>query len=477
MADLSGYTPIYVRTTGNDSTGDGSSGSPYLTAQKAFEVAWDAGSGNYVIDLGVGSFGGVNLDTAGATSWPARIAVRGVSPSQSNLGGIVASGADEFYDDDEEVQAYVDATEGKAVTVVGDSTANLGDVSTAGGNPDSGSAFQIGKNGANISLTDITAGNLNSSGGGDASFGQAAGNPGTITLSNVVAGDLSANGASVSFDYSENGPTGGAAISLTASTVLNISTVGGEGTNGGAGGGAVTLASGSAASSIAANGGYGTYGGGGGGAVTVTSSTVTGAVSTNGGGSSEDDPSYGAGAGGNVTVTSSTTGELSAKGGAGANTGSGGTVTVTSSTVGNVSTNPDGNASGGQSGNPGAVTATGSTLGVITANGGAGFSPTGGAAVSLTNCTAVSVFTTPGAGDSYIFAFGGGGNVTLASSNVSTEIDALGGADSDGLRPGGGTVTMSGTSTIPNDIKCGRLVTTNLNKGRGVNGSNILGVI
>jgi len=479
MADLSGYSPIYVRSTGNDSTGDGSSGFPYLTAQKAFEVAWDAGSGNYVIDLGVGDFGGVNLDTAGATSWPSRVAVRGVSTSQSNLGGIAANGANEYYDDDEEVMAWVDATAGKAVTVVGNSTANLGNVNTNGGNPDSGSATQQGKDGANISLTDITAGDLNSSGGGNESFGQAAGNPGTITLSNVVAGTLSANGASVSFSYSENGPSGGAAISVTSSTVGAISTTGGGGTNGGAGGGAVTLASSSTAASVNTTGGYGTYGGGGGGAVTVTASTVTGNIETGGGGSNPFESGYGSGNAGAVTITSSTVGNITARSGEGANTGNGGSVTATSSVIGNVWTSSN-SAGSGSAGASGSVTMTNCVAGTITTYGGNSDSVAGnGGDVSLTNSSVAAIFSHVGSNpiSGAIYTNGDGGNVTLVSSNVSGEIDTLGPVDYNSVRRAGGSVTMSGSSTIPNNIKCGHLITTNLNKGRGVNGSNILGVI
>ena len=57
---------IYIRTTGNDTTGNGSENSPYLTAQKAFEVAY-VNNGDYILDFGAGSFGGVNLNTAYAT--------------------------------------------------------------------------------------------------------------------------------------------------------------------------------------------------------------------------------------------------------------------------------------------------------------------------------------------------------------------------------------------------------------------------
>ncbi|MEN3940680.1 hypothetical protein WJU23_05245 [Prosthecobacter sp. SYSU 5D2] len=46
----------YVRTDGNDTTGDGSPGAPFLTLQKAVNEGFTR------FDLGVGSFGNVNFD-------------------------------------------------------------------------------------------------------------------------------------------------------------------------------------------------------------------------------------------------------------------------------------------------------------------------------------------------------------------------------------------------------------------------------
>ncbi len=40
MSSFSGYTPVYVRSSGNDSSGDGSLASPYLTVKKGFEKAF-----------------------------------------------------------------------------------------------------------------------------------------------------------------------------------------------------------------------------------------------------------------------------------------------------------------------------------------------------------------------------------------------------------------------------------------------------
>ena len=94
MADLSNYTPIYIRTTGNDTTGNGSSGSPYATAQKGYDIAVATVSGNYVLDFGVGNFSGVLL----SQDWPSRISIRGVNRLQTFLGNINGNGQDAVQD-------------------------------------------------------------------------------------------------------------------------------------------------------------------------------------------------------------------------------------------------------------------------------------------------------------------------------------------------------------------------------------------
>jgi len=122
MANLEQYTPIYITSSGNDSTGDGSSGNPYLTAQKAFEVAY-AGTGLKVLDFTEGNFGGVNLN--GFSDWPSRIAVRGVDSQSSVLGGIIGVS--------------------KKISIISDKTVEIGEIS-----------------GGSTVLTDCKAGKVNS---------------------------------------------------------------------------------------------------------------------------------------------------------------------------------------------------------------------------------------------------------------------------------------------------------------------------
>ena len=138
MANLEQYTPIYIKSSGNDSTGDGSSGNPYLTAQKAFEVAY-AGTGLKVLDFTEGNFGGVNLN--GFSDWPSRIAVRGVDSQSSVLGGIIGAS--------------------KKISIISDKTVEIGEIS---GGSTVLTDCKAGKvNSASISLIDSDVVGLNSS--------------------------------------------------------------------------------------------------------------------------------------------------------------------------------------------------------------------------------------------------------------------------------------------------------------------------
>lgn len=181
MADLSTYTPIYIRTTGNDATGNGSLAAPFATAQKGFQTAYLA-TGNRVLDLGTGSFGGVDLNVAFVptqfqvgedhneqpifetqilkpTEWPVRIAVQGVSASASNLGGIDGRGG------------YI------PISVIGNKTANLGDVTSNGATWNS---LFLGF--AGVSLVDCVAGNIKANGNFSAS--------GNISITDSHVGEL-----------------------------------------------------------------------------------------------------------------------------------------------------------------------------------------------------------------------------------------------------------------------------------------------
>lgn len=214
MADLSSHSPIYVRSNGSDSTGDGSSGSPYLTAQKAFEIAY-TGTGNKVLDFGSGDFGGVNLTTANASNWPSRIAVRGTGATQSFVGGVVGNGVDAVFDFDNG-QLISAATNGKNITIIGNNTINIGNVISNGGN---GVGYYgsegVGGIGGTITLTDVVVNNIQSNGG----FGTNGSPGGLVNLTNSVAANIDANGGNTN----EGSAGGGGTVNLTQSSAANIS--------------------------------------------------------------------------------------------------------------------------------------------------------------------------------------------------------------------------------------------------------------
>lgn len=71
---------LHVTTAGNDTTGDGSLGAPFLTGTKAFTVALALTGQNVCIQFGVGAF----TCTTSAV-WPSRIAVKGMGPLVTTL--------------------------------------------------------------------------------------------------------------------------------------------------------------------------------------------------------------------------------------------------------------------------------------------------------------------------------------------------------------------------------------------------------
>jgi hypothetical protein len=287
---IEGVRIISVSSSGSDS-GEGSQNNPFASAQKAFQEAY-AESGSVVIKLGEGSFGGVDLGTANAINWPSRITVQGVSASSSYLGGIIADGT-------------------KNVTIIGDGSVNLGDVNAS-------RSGWYGGNGGSITLTNVTAGSISSSGAPNWNWWEPSSNGGSVTISNSTVGAINAIGG----DYYGNGGN----VTLLNSTAGDITT--NSGSSGGIGG-TITLTNSTAGSVSSTGSSYD----GNGGSITLTNSTAT-SVSSNGG-------SYN-GNGGSVTLNNSSSGDITAKGGQ--SWGSGGTVSVTDSGFGTI--NVDGSPAG-----------------------------------------------------------------------------------------------------------------------------------
>lgn len=305
MANLSSHTPIYVRTTGDDTTGDGSLSAPFATAQKAWGVAIATPSGDYVLDFGAGSFGGVTL----TQDWPSRIAVRGVGATQSFLGGISGIGADQVFDWTEFVEISP-VGNGFNVSLISDRTVDIGGVTTSAGqifetpadlsappkggdvslaDCKSGSVVAGGAPwmviGGSVLLTGCESGAVTSIGGGGwpsgvvslvnstaglIDVGSLGGGGGSVTLTDSVAGDIAAEPI-----FTGGSPAG--SVSLLRSECGLIKVRGNKalwGQNGGSGGSVSMIDSRSG--DIAANGGDTSEGGtlGPGGAVYLAGSTI-----------------------------------------------------------------------------------------------------------------------------------------------------------------------------------------------------------
>lgn len=374
------YTPnspeiIYVSASGSDNN-IGTESSPLASAQRAFEMAyyWSE-SENRTIIFGAGSFGGVDLSSAGRVNWTSsRISVQGAGATQSYLGGISGIGQDLIFDYNSwQVASY--ATPGLDVTINNDKSINLGDISLRGGNADQGQSDERGENGGSIILNNAVVQNINNDGGSSWGEGKPAGD---VTLSNTNCGNIESNGSTSSLGL----------------------------------------------------------GGGNAGEIILLNST-SGNITANGGSNGGDSGVYAVGPGlaGNVTLTNSTSGNITCVGGGCADNymgpvfGSvGGTVSLLSSYCGTI------NVSGGTISNP----------------------------------------------YNYIFDYdsipGDGGNVTLEDS-ISGNITANGGV-ANGLASGeNGTVNFIGYSVIPNEIYGALVLSNNLKKGRGINGSSILGIV
>lgn len=178
---------IHVMTSGNDTTGNGSVTAPYLTAQKAFDIAY-AASGSQVISLGVTTthFGQVVIPFG--QEWPERIALHGMSTNGS-------------------VIQVVTSSSGCGINIVGNHAVTILAVHSVGADGDLlGSFGNPGGDGGDITLTALTHGDVLAVGGtggtgeqgedappeslavgGDGFAGGNGGDYGRIILNNTIA--------------------------------------------------------------------------------------------------------------------------------------------------------------------------------------------------------------------------------------------------------------------------------------------------
>ena len=222
-------TTLYIRTTGLDSN-NGSIGSPFRTAQKAFDTAY-AGAGDYILDFGSGNFSGISLvyqDPYGGTyylvDWPSRISVRGVGATTSFLGNISGNGIDndQYYVYAGYIDGYESQSQGPtnaaSINIISDGTINLGNISLIGGgsgiygysNPYSGDS-------GSVVLNNCVANNISTYGVQSGNFNDQPGQAGNVTLTNytTVANVYAHGGNDVVGSTYSNVATNGANISLT----------------------------------------------------------------------------------------------------------------------------------------------------------------------------------------------------------------------------------------------------------------------
>jgi hypothetical protein len=524
------YTPIspniiYVADGGDDNN-DGTEAHPLANPQRAFEMAyyWSAES-NRTIYIGEGAFAGVNLNNAYADNWPSRIQVKGINSTSSSIGGIIAVGNDMVFDYG--TNAVVsNPTAGKNVTIISDNTVNLGNIITTGGNSGvsgGGVAGLIsGGNSGNIVLNNCKAGLLvtdgggqfyNSTNGGVGSTGSviitnstvsdiyavsatlagnqlygSSGNAGVISLTDSTAGNISASASSFNFTYGDPAATPGGVITLDNSTAGNIVVNGGDITYSnvntsysnyyGGVGGSVALTTNSHAGSIVASGGAGgdtSNTSGSGGVVRLTDSTANDIIVA---GANGGNNGYGqGGSGGSVTLVRSASSNINAIGGNGGDGslitygcgdgGNGGVVSLTDSSANNIFVvGGSGNSSGADQaygGHAGSITLVRSNVGPLYGVGGSG-----GAAATLGS-------------DPGRTATGGNGSYILLNDSNSGDINTFGGSGGSinsvpASRGNVGSIFLVGNCILPNNI-IGNLSTSSLQKGRGVNGSGILGIL
>jgi len=217
MQSFALHAPLFVRSTGSDTKGDGSQNSPLATPQKAFEIAYKS-SGDFVIDLGEGTFQGIDLDLASASEWPSRIALRGMGAGISRLGGIHAKGKDTNRADDK-------ATSGKNISIISNNSIHLGNIDARGGTSCCGAVSSAGIPGL-IDLTGVVAGNINIEGSrGAPQSVPTSTDGGTIVAVNSSIGDILANGVT---DNGDGVVSSGGIINLTSSTAGSVYASGGS---------------------------------------------------------------------------------------------------------------------------------------------------------------------------------------------------------------------------------------------------------
>ena len=321
----SGYTNVIDGTTDNDQT--------IIVFDPPLPSGAVVTDDNPLVILNSVNFFYIN-QTLSINNWPSNIAVRGINPSQSLLGGITANGSPPY--SDPVTFIGTDATPGKNVHILSNNTANIGNITSNGGIVDGGG--WTGASGGNITLIDCCGNNITSSASAVTDLPRHGGN---INLIGCFLNNISSNGsktsiygASFGIEYTTGGNGGN--ITLLRTKANNISSISGGATaSGGYNGvpGTITLTR-SEAYNISSNCGLPITYAGNGGNINMYSSRANNIEAR--GGYSEGGSSASDGNGGSVVLVESTVSDINVSGSFGAedlggytgNRGSNGTITI-----------------------------------------------------------------------------------------------------------------------------------------------------
>lgn len=213
---------FHVSQNGSDmGLADGSLENPFLTVQKAFEVAVATGQRS-CISLGAGFFGNIASEVA----WPSFVSIAGLGENVSIVGNVGFSGV---------TDPIVIASDGNvkfgsitAIGATGDS-GEEGETGTMGGSPgENGGPGQPGQNGPNLTAYNLIADSIISQGGtGGTGGGGGKGGSGLDDTASGNGGD-GGNGG--------NGGGGGDVTLIRCRVTVQAGSVAGNGGNGGNGG-------------------------------------------------------------------------------------------------------------------------------------------------------------------------------------------------------------------------------------------------
>ncbi len=217
LQSFASHTPVFVRVQGHDAKGLGSAEQPFATPERAFAFALK-GTGDFVLDIGEGSFPEIDLNKLGATDWPSRIAIRGAGAGISKIAGINARGLDM-------TQASETPSDGKNLSISSNSTINIGKIDARGGQVCCGATARAGHPGS-IELYNVVTDDILIDGSRAVNLSQQnSSDGGSLFASNSSLGQIFANGVT---DNNDGQVSNGGIIKLTSSAAGVIHANGGS---------------------------------------------------------------------------------------------------------------------------------------------------------------------------------------------------------------------------------------------------------